>query len=156
LWQRGRGIRNPNLGAEGDIMSGPGETPESSAGGATANAEADDALSNEGLASLLLRLLGIYFLGWAIITGVEEAVRLLVAISTYSPEKILAGHWTNIGYIVAEFAVGGYLLFGAQWVLEKVLLPVAPHPPNDDRTDEVHVAPGDQPPTEKPPGTTMK
>ena len=137
-------------------MSDTGEAPASNAGRPTVNVETDDTSNEEGLAAILLRVLGVYFLGWAIITGVEEAVRLLIAISTYSADKILPGHWTSIAYTATVSAVGAYLLFGGQWVLEKVLLPVSPNPQNGEHINDEHVASGDRTATEGSPGTTVQ
>lgn len=105
---------------------------ESGAGDTPANTGTDDTSSNEGLAALLLRLLGVYFLGWAIITGAEEAVRLLVAANKFQMDEILPAHWAHLASLAAQFALGAYLLFAGQWVFEKVLLPIVPAAPNDD------------------------
>jgi hypothetical protein len=156
LRRGGGGTQKPNLSLNGGIMSDTGEAPASNAGRPTVNVETDDTSNEEGLAAILLRVLGVYFLGWAIITGVEEAVRLLIAISTYSADKILPGHWTSIAYTATVSAVGAYLLFGGQWVLEKVLLPVAPNPQNGEHINDEHVASGDRTATEGSPGTTVQ
>jgi hypothetical protein len=110
------------------------------------NVETDGIWREERLASLLLRLLGVYFLAWAIISGVEEAVRLFFAfsVSKIGLDELLPTQWPLLAYLGAEFTVGAYLLIGGQWVFEKVLIPVVPGPRESEDTDEDTEMPDDQ------------
>jgi hypothetical protein len=114
------------------------ESPESSRSTDSLNVETDGMWSEERLASLLLRILGVYFLAWAFISGIEEAVRFFVAISVskIGLDTLFPHHWTYLSYLAAEFTLGAYLLFGGQWVFEKVLVPVIPRPENGDHANE--------------------
>ena len=127
-------------------MSNTSESPESSCGDAALNVKTDHdpTRSEERLAALLLRLLGVYFVAWAIISGIEEAVRLVIASNKYGLRDVFPGHWVYVCYSASMFAVGAYLLIGGQWVFEKVLIPLVPDPLKDDLANVDQEASDDQ------------
>jgi hypothetical protein len=82
-------------------------------------------VTEEGLAALLLRLLGVYFTAYGIIGGVKELVAMVLLTNKYSLELILAKEWTYMIRPVLEIIIGLYFLLGGQWVFEKLLMPYA-------------------------------
>jgi hypothetical protein len=126
-------------------MSDASESPDPSPADATANLQTEGTWEEGRLAAILMRLLGVYFLGWAVISGVDEAVRLLIASNKYGLREMFPSHWTYLANIAATFAVGAYLLVGGRWVFEKVLAPMVPDSSEDDLDYE---ASDDQPGTD--------
>jgi hypothetical protein len=80
-------------------------------------------VTEEGLAVLLLRLLGVYFAVYGIIGVVKELVSMILLTNKYPLEMILAKEWTSMLRPVLEASVGLYFLLGGQWVFEKLLMP---------------------------------
>jgi hypothetical protein len=113
-------------------MSDASEIPDPSPADAAASLETEDAWKEGRLAAILMRLLGVYFLGWAVISGVDEAVRLVIASNKFSLRELFPSHWSYLANIAATFAVGAYLLVGGRWIFEKVLAPIVPDSPDDD------------------------
>jgi hypothetical protein len=113
-----------------DEMNDPSERAGADSGPGKSTAEPDGSLTEDRLAMLLLRVLGVYFLAWAVISGAEEVIRLFFAFSLPRTrlDEVLRGHTVYLAYLAAQLAVGGYLLFGGQWVLDKVLMSIVrPH-----------------------------
>jgi hypothetical protein len=112
-------------------------SPESSGDHVSLNVETDGTWREERIAAVLLRLLGVYFLAWAIVASIEEAVRLFFALRTndISLDDFLRMRGWYLAYLAAEFAVGIYLLIGGRWVFEKVLIPIVPGSSKDEDAD---------------------
>jgi hypothetical protein len=110
----------------------PSELP---AGATTPRLQSGSGWSEAGLAALLLRLMGVYFTAWAIITGTDEAIRLFLASREFGLDYALAKHWTYLSYPAAQLIVGIYFLVGGRWVYEKVLTPVTRNPADDTLND---------------------
>ena len=143
------GVEDPTFRSEDGANGGPmaqgkktltgvQKPSELTAGSKTTDSQSDPGWSEAGLAALLLRLLGVYFTAWAIIHGAEEAMRLFLASRDFGLNSVLPKRWTYLTYLVAELAVGIYLLVGGRWVYEKVLTPIAENPMKStfDKTDE--------------------
>ena len=82
-----------------------------------------------------MRLLGVYFCAWGIIDVVREVVRLALAFNKLAPDSIFPERLTTFAYIAAILWVGGYLLFGGQWVFQRLLVPI----PRSCETDALDV-----------------
>jgi hypothetical protein len=113
------------------------ESPESSSDPVRLNVETDGMRGwEEKLAALLLRLLGVYFVACAILSGTNDAIHVFTALGGSNVgvgvDKVLTHYWMYFVYAIAEFIVGTYFLVGGQWVLEKVLIPIIPGPLKDD------------------------
>lgn len=134
------------------------ESSESTGDRVSLNAETDgtcsEERSEERIAAVLLRVLGVYFLAWAIITGVDEAARLFLGLKMgdISLDDIVLDRARFLAYLAAEFAVGAYLLFGGRWVFEKVLMPIAPRSSEDEDADAEGGADDEAAGTHDPPG----
>ena len=135
------GAQDEPLAQRGRTMTDVQERSELPASSTNTDAQSDPVWSEAGLAALLLRLLGVYFMAWAIIGGADTAMRLFLASRDLGLDLVLSKHWTYLTYFLAELAVGIYLLVGGRWVYEKVLTPMARNPmPNAvDDTDESKV-----------------
>jgi hypothetical protein len=80
--------------------------------------------SEEGLATLFLRLLGVYFSSRALIYGIDMAVRLFITSNKTGLESPLSTYWIHFIYPFLELIFGIYFLFGGRWVFEKLLTPI--------------------------------
>jgi hypothetical protein len=89
----------------------------------------------EALATLLLRLLGIYFIVFALTGVVAEAVRIIHAANKLSLDLALQAEWPYLVRPVVELILGSYFLLGGQWVFEKILTPMV-HQPTEDASEE--------------------
>jgi hypothetical protein len=81
----------------------------------------------ERLATLLMRLVGVYFTAGAVIYGSEAAIHMLYAVRRFGlQEAITLGYWdmSRLGSSFVQLIIGVYLVVGGQWVLEKLLTPV--------------------------------
>ena len=138
-------------------MSNAPGSRESNSGLVPSNVENGGLWTEERLAAILLRVLGVFFLASGVISVAEEAVRLVLALNVRRAGlyDVLPRHWTYLAYLAAELGVGIYLLIGGRWVFEKVLRPVVPDPSDsedagvdqalpDERTGPAD-APGNQP-----------
>jgi hypothetical protein len=84
------------------------------------------ACSKEALAALLLRFLGVYFLTFGVIGTIDEAARIVMAISIgFGTAFATLGQWWRIVRPVIELVAGAYFLTGGQWVYERMLAPMA-------------------------------
>ena len=84
-------------------------------------------LTAEALATLLLRLLGVYYAVWGIVGGVGKAGTIILAANRISLELALAREWVYLLRPIMELVAGLYFLLGGQWVFEKVLTPITRH-----------------------------
>jgi hypothetical protein len=135
------GVEDPafrrEVGAGDAGMSPTGaKTPSPASSASAPTAESGSTWSEAGLAALLLRLLGVYFMAWAIIHVVEEVTRLVIAYREFSLDRVPPTHWTYLSYMAAEFLVGLYFLIGGRWVYEKILTPITHGPTEDAREDD--------------------
>ena len=88
--------------------------------------------SEEGMAALLLRLLGVYFTAWALISAADKIVLLLLALNKHDLDYAVSKYWSYFAYPAAELIVGLYFLIGGQWVYEKLLVPIHRSSRDDD------------------------
>jgi hypothetical protein len=101
--------------------------------------------SEEGLAALLLRLMGVYFVAWGLITATDPLVRLVLAAREFGLDSALSNHWFGLIYPVVELVVGVYFLIGGRWVFEKLLTPIVRHPTDESSADVHEGTPKDAP-----------
>jgi hypothetical protein len=87
--------------------------------------------SEEGIAALLLRLLGVYFTAWAFISAVDKIVYLIVTSNKHDLDYAVSRYWNYFAYPAAELIVGIYFLIGGQWVYDKVMVPIHRGSPDD-------------------------
>ena len=80
-------------------------------------------LTAESLATLLLRLLGVYFVAFGIIGGVREVISIILAANRMNLELALTREWDYLLRPIMELSIGFYFLLGGQWVFEKLLTP---------------------------------
>jgi hypothetical protein len=87
-------------------------------------------LTAESLATLLLRLLGVYFVAFGIIDGVREVISIILSTNRMNLELALAREWVYLLRPIMELSIGLYFLLGGQWVFEKLLTPFV-HAPEE-------------------------
>ena len=110
-----------------DPAPDPAESDQTGGGENAGIRSSERPLTQEGLAAVLLRILGVYLVARGIITCVWEATTLFVVSHQYGLDFGLRGyHWHYLVSPVAELLVGIYFLVGGQWVYEKVLTPIFP------------------------------
>jgi hypothetical protein len=98
----------------------------------TPSGRPERALTQEGLAHVLLRFLGVVLVARAIIVGVGTAEQLLVLWNSYGLDfGVRQYHWEYLVGPGAELMIGIYFLVGGQWVYEKVLTPIFRSSPAD-------------------------
>lgn len=116
-------VLNPSLALACEIMSSSDEGCNSNAGEAPSPGQAARVSKEEARATLLLRLLGVYFIAEAIISGWGEVIRSFVAMRTVGFNEAWSAHGLLIAHFVATLAIGIYFFRGGRWVVERVLLP---------------------------------
>jgi hypothetical protein len=90
------------------------------------------ALTQESLAALLLRLLGLYLTVVGIVGGVAEAGYVVLLSNRLGLDNALRQY--HFAYLIrpgAELIVGFYFLVGGQWVYDKILTPIRRSFPED-------------------------
>lgn len=97
---------------------------------------AEHALTLEGLATLLLRILGLYFVVYGITGLLGEAGLILLRVTNMSLEEGLRAYrWEYLVRPVAELIVGMYFLTGGQWVFDNLLVPIIRSSEDDENAD---------------------
>ena len=83
-------------------------------------------LTQERLAAVLFRLLGLYLTAFAIIGFVADAGNLIIFSMRLGLADALRGYHFNQSLIRpgAELIIGIYFLVGGQWVYKKLLAPI--------------------------------
>lgn len=103
-------------------------------------------LTQEGMAVLLLRFLGLYFAAVGIIGALDHIGSLLALSNEFGLDEALANYrWYYVTRCAAEVIVGLYSLIGGQWVFDKILTPTTPVSPEDsvaDTEEDSSVDPG--------------
>jgi hypothetical protein len=80
----------------------------------------------ERLAVLLLRLLGVYFVACAIVSGMRAASFLWVDWRSFGGDKWLAcADTVSLARAAAELIVGVYFVVGGQWAFDRILTPIS-------------------------------
>ena len=88
----------------------------------TSSLQSGGALTEEGLGALLLRLLGVYFTAWTIISGIEDAGHIVLAWRKFGCGELVAMEAAiDLARLAPELIIGIYFLIGGQWVFDKVL-----------------------------------
>ena len=113
-------------------MSNANEPLESNAATMASGESSGRRVTEEGLAALLLRLLGVYFLVFGIIGGVSAVIQIIIATNKFGMDVALIREWNYLARPVLELAVGLYLLLGGQWVFDKLLTPLVRSPREDE------------------------
>ena len=101
---------------------------------------AQQALTQENLAALLLRFLGLCFTAFGVV-GVATMVGHILLLSTrFGLDDAVRRYYSFESLIVpgAQLIIGIYFLLGGQWVYDKILTPVSRPSPDDEfsRTEE--------------------
>jgi hypothetical protein len=120
---------------DGSTLTDAQDASELTTRSTTTDGRSDAVWSEAGLAALLLRFLGVYFAAWAIIRGMEHAMRVLLASRQVGLNSALSDYWAYLAEPLPELAVGIYLLVGGRWVYEKLLTPITANPINDTPDD---------------------
>ena len=98
----------------------------------THNGPPERALTQESLATLLMRILGLYITAFGIISAIGEITSLVFLSRRYGADQTLAHyHFEALIHPAAELIIGLYLLIGGQWVYDKILTPIGRRPPED-------------------------
>lgn len=107
-----------------------------SEGGETASAdESAPGSKEERLATLLLRLLGVYFLASAIVIAPGHIIHFVSAARTLGLDDALPAQGLYLAQVAVEFAIGAYFFVGGRWVVTKILLPLVHSPAEEDFED---------------------
>lgn len=93
----------------------------------------DDVSKDQLLATMLLRLLGVYFVARSIIVGWSGVFRLVLATRLFSFGEAWSYNGLFVGSLAAELAIGIYFFLGGRWVIATVLLPAVPSSSDDVR-----------------------
>jgi hypothetical protein len=80
--------------------------------------------SEAGLAALFLRLMGVYFAAWGVISGVDKLVSIIHTANAHDLDYALSVYGTYLVYPAMELVVGFYFVVGGQWVYNKILAPI--------------------------------
>lgn len=123
------------------------ESPESdqATGGEVApSGRPKRALTQESLAALLLRLLGLYFATFGVVGAIAEAGLLLVLLRRVGLNAALEQNYRYFIRPGAELLIGAYFLIGGQWVYDKILTPLCRTSLEDVRTDTEEDGPDDR------------
>ncbi len=129
------GIEDPDFQSEEHIQQGPcdmidEQEPTKSTLPPLRN-QSNACRSEEGIAALLLRFLGVYFTAWAFISAADKIVFLLAAANKHDLDYAVTRYWSYFAYPVAELIVGLYFLIGGQWVYDRLLVPIHRGSPDD-------------------------
>jgi hypothetical protein len=111
--------------AEEVIDEEPGDEDPANEDRAPAGPPLDRPLTEAGFATVMLRLLGIYFTAIAIVSLVPTVGRFLMETSRMGLGRAM-DRWTFESFLrpVLELIAGIYFLVGGQWVFDKILTPV--------------------------------
>ncbi len=106
-----------------------------------ADQSADRPLTEVGFATVMLRLLGVYFATFGAVGLLADFAHLVVYANKTGLEKTLQLYTLDyFARSIFELLVGLYFLLGGQWVFDKILTPVRRHVEDDefeDRDEEV-------------------
>ncbi len=99
----------------------------------TPDGPTERALTQESLATLLMRILGLYITAFGIISAIGEITGLVFLSRTLGADQALARyHFEALIHPAAELLIGTYLLIGGQWVYDKILTPIGRRSSEDD------------------------
>jgi hypothetical protein len=90
--------------------------------------QARTALSVKQLAALLLRLLGVYFVAWAIVIATNAASGTSLLSRAGFAHLSCTSEIAVWGRAIAALVTGLYFVVGGQWVFDRILTPIARKP----------------------------
>lgn len=96
-------------------------------------------LTQEGLAAVLLRFMGLCIMAYAIGSAVDSITYLLqYSAERHRLESVLISYYVrHLLRPGVEFAIGIYFLVGGQWVYDKILTPIRRSFPDDGFPESV-------------------
>ncbi len=98
-------------------------------------------LTQEGLAALLLRFLGLCFTAFGVVSLVTVVGRIFLLSTTYGLDDAVRRYYHLESMIApgTELIIGIYFLIGGQWVYDRILTPIRRRFPDysPDETEEV-------------------
>ncbi len=117
-------------GGEGFLARQDSSAPQAHA---TGNSPSDRPLTEAGFATVMLRLLGVYFTMFGIIGLISSSAHFVSLASRFGLDRAMERYyiWDYLIRPIAELLAGISLIVGGQWILSTILKSVRRRPEDE-------------------------